>query len=159
MIKGSKKKHKHLCNEVDFCLSLFDCHFDDQLSIICIMLGYKWEYWSLTITKTIDNYQRPVFSLGVCKHNYAKITNLWTLELNWSSKLRDNDGRKKTLSQVVVSFGTSGPFGTSKGLEIKLKYFIKKLLLSQKLGYFRRCRFSQCFKLSITLPLLLIVTK
>ena len=37
---------------------------------------------------------RPVFSLAVSQHMH-KITNLWKFELNWSSKLRDNNGRKK----------------------------------------------------------------
>ena len=45
---------------------------------------------------TIGNCQRPVFSLGVSQ-NMQKITNLWKLELNWSSKLRDNNERKNTL--------------------------------------------------------------
>ena len=37
---------------------------------------------------------RPAFSLAVSQHMH-KITNLWKFELNWSSKLRDNNGRKK----------------------------------------------------------------
>ena len=47
--------------------------------------------------KTVDtngNCQRPVFSLGVSQHMH-KITNLWKFELNWSSKLRDNNEEKK----------------------------------------------------------------
>ena len=43
---------------------------------------------------TIGNCQRPVFSLGVSQHMH-KITNLWKFELNWSSKLRDINERKK----------------------------------------------------------------
>ena len=45
---------------------------------------------------TIGNCQRPVFSRGVSQHIH-KITNLWKFELGWSSKLRDNNGRKDTL--------------------------------------------------------------
>ena len=33
-----------------------------------------------------------------------KITNLWKFELNWSSKLRENDGRKNTLVTQVECF-------------------------------------------------------
>ena len=45
---------------------------------------------------TFGNCQRPVFSLGAY-HYMHKITNLWKFELNWSSKLRGNNGRKNTL--------------------------------------------------------------
>ena len=54
----------------------------------------RWIY--LKGRYTIGNCQRPVFSLGVSQHMH-KITNLWTFELNWSSKLRENDERKNTL--------------------------------------------------------------
>ena len=43
---------------------------------------------------TFGNCQRPVFSLGVSQHMH-KITSLLKFELNWSSKLRENDERKK----------------------------------------------------------------
>ena len=45
---------------------------------------------------TMGNCQRLVFSLGVSQHRH-KITNLWKLDLHWSSKLRENDERKNTL--------------------------------------------------------------
>ena len=50
-------------------------------------------------TDTIGNCQWTVFSLGVSQHMH-KITNLWKFELNWSSKLRDNNERKNTLSDA-----------------------------------------------------------
>ena len=34
-----------------------------------------------------------------------KITNVWKFELNWSSKLRDNNGRNTPLSYKVLCFG------------------------------------------------------
>ena len=43
---------------------------------------------------TIGDCQRPVFPLGVSQHAH-KITKLWKFELNWSSKLRDNNERNK----------------------------------------------------------------
>ena len=52
-----------------------------------------------TVLKTlvnIGNCQRPLFSLGVSQHKH-KITNMWKFELNWLSKLRDNNKRKNTL--------------------------------------------------------------
>ena len=45
---------------------------------------------------TIGNSQRPVFSLVVSQH-MNKITNLYTFQLNWLSKLRDNNEGKNTL--------------------------------------------------------------
>ena len=48
----------------------------------------------LKTLNTIGICRRPVFSLGVSQHMHT-ITNLWKFELNWSSKLRDNNGRKK----------------------------------------------------------------
>ena len=43
---------------------------------------------------TISNCQRLAFTHGVSQHMH-KITNLWKFELNRSSKLRDNNERKK----------------------------------------------------------------
>ena len=73
----------------------------------------KTKYFHPTMTKinnntlktldTIGNWQRQVFSLGVSQHMH-KITNLSKFELNWSSKLWDNNERKNTLSQEVVCF-------------------------------------------------------
>ena len=49
------------------------------------------------------NCQRPVFSLGVSQHMH-KITNLWKFELNWSSKLQENNERKTTLVAQTCAF-------------------------------------------------------
>ena len=61
---------------------------------------------------TIGNCQRPVFSLGVSQVMH-KITNLWKFELNRSSKLQENNGRKNILvAHLCVSRclkKTSGP--------------------------------------------------
>ena len=43
---------------------------------------------------TFGNCQRPVFSFGVSQHMH-KIINLWTFELIWSSKMEENNDRKK----------------------------------------------------------------
>ena len=45
---------------------------------------------------TFGNRQRPVFSLGV-NPNMHKITHQWKCELNWSSKLQENNERKNAL--------------------------------------------------------------
>ena len=56
----------------------------------------------LKTVDTIGNCQRPVFSFGVSQHVH-KITNLWKFELNWWSKLRDNNEIKNTLvSRICV---------------------------------------------------------
>jgi hypothetical protein len=56
---------------------------------------HELKYGMLKTLDTIGSCQRPVFSIGVSKHMH-KITNLWKFELNWWSKLRDNNEQKKT---------------------------------------------------------------
>ena len=75
-------------------------------------ISWQWRAWGLILKVlpsidfcqrsadlkgryTIGKCQRPVFSLGVSQHKH-KITSLWKFELNWSSKLRENDKRKNT---------------------------------------------------------------
>ena len=75
-----------------------------------------------------------------------KITDLWKFDLNWSSKLQDNNGRKNTIvvqSCVLSDAGFRDLKMQFSGLEIKFKhmYIGGKWLLSQKLHYFRRSRF------------------
>ena len=52
--------------------------------------------FALKTLDTFGNCRRPVLSLGVSQYMH-KITNLWTFELNWPSKLQDNYERKNTL--------------------------------------------------------------
>ena len=52
---------------------------------------------------TFGYCHRPVFSLGVSQHMH-KITNMCTVELNWSSKLRDNYERKKPCHTTLCAF-------------------------------------------------------
>ena len=92
--------------------------------------------YSLKTVDTICNCQRPVFwlfSLGVSQNTH-KITNLWKVRsiYYWSSKLRENDGRKSALSWVLSD-------AWIRVLKIKFKYFSARLLLSQKVLYFRGC--------------------
>ena len=66
----------------------------------------QWLHLTLSLSidfpfpKALDTFgycQRPVFSLGISQYKH-KITNLWKFKLNWLSKLRDNnERRKKTL--------------------------------------------------------------
>ena len=60
----------------------------------------KKQWWHQTFKlkalDTIGNCQRPVFSLAESQHIH-KLTNLWKVKLNRSSKLRDNNERKSTL--------------------------------------------------------------
>ena len=90
--------------------------------------------YSLKTVDTICNCQRPVFwlfSLGVSQNTH-KITNLWKFRsmYYWSSKLRENDGRKSALSCVLSD-------AWFRVLKIKFKHFSARLLLSQKVLYFR----------------------
>ena len=50
---------------------------------------------TLKTLDSIGNCQRPLFPLGISQLMH-KITNLWKFELNWSSKLRDNNEIKNT---------------------------------------------------------------
>ena len=89
-------------------------------------------YWSFSQT-----------SLHSSQHMH-KITNLWTFELNSSSKLRDNNERKITPSLLEVVC-----FQMLLTLRPQILNQIRgKLLLSRKLHYFRGNRFSQLFILS-----------
>ena len=97
--------------------------------------------------KTLDttgNCQRPVFSFGQSQHMHT-ITNLWKFELNWSSKLRDNNERRKNPCHTklcVFRWLISRP----QVLSLRSRNQIGgKLLLSQKLCQFRGSRFSQSF--------------
>ena len=60
-------------------------------------LTLSTNFWIQISWKTLDtigNCQRPLVSLSVSQH-MLKITNLWKFELNWSSKLRENNRRRK----------------------------------------------------------------
>ena len=86
---------------------------------------------------TIGNFQRPVFSLGVSQHMHDK-TNLWKYELNWSSKLQENNGRKKAhVHQLYCAFRCLifRPQNQTPGLEIKWSCFSQCFILSTALHY------------------------
>ena len=90
--------------------------------------------------------QRPVFSVGVSQHMH-KIINLWKIELNWSSKLRDSNGRNiHPCHTELCAFRCLISRRHAWGHEIKFKYFSGKLLLSRKLRYFREyCSLNSLF--------------
>ena len=101
--------------------------------------------------KTLDtfgNCQRLVFTVCVSQH-MPKITNMWKFELNRSSKLRDNNERKKTpFSHKVVCFQIL--ISRPQILNPRSRNQIRgKLLLSWKLHYFRGSCFLRCCILSI----------
>ena len=102
---------------------------------------------TLKALDTIGNCQRPVFSLGVSQHFKQKITNLWKFDLNWSLKFRDN---KHLCRTKLCAFRCliSVPQNLILRSRNQIQIFSWKLLLSQKLRYFRGSRFSQCFILS-----------
>ena len=62
-----------------------------SMKVVC---GISVRFPYLKTLDTIGNCQRQVFSLSV-SHHMHKTTNLWKFELNWSSKLRDNNERKE----------------------------------------------------------------
>ena len=110
-----------------------------------IMKTLKPKLW-----KTLDtfgNCPRPVFSLVVSQHMH-KITNLWKFELNWSLKLQDKTGRKKHPCHMKLSAFRcliSRPQNLILRSWNQIQIASGKLLLSQKLHYFRKSCFSQRF--------------
>ena len=96
---------------------------------------------------TFGNCQRPVFSLGVSQHMH-KISSLWKFKLNWSSKLRDNNERKKHPCHMkLCAFRCL--ISRPQILNMKSRNrILGKLLLSRKLRHFRGSCFSQFYILS-----------
>ena len=98
----------------------------------------------LKTVDTIGNCHRLDFTVGVSQHMH-KITNLWKFELNRSSKLRDNNERRKhpchtklcafryLISRPQVL--NPRPWNQIRG----------KVPPSRKLWHFRGSCFSQCF--------------
>ena len=128
--------------------------------LINISENYRYEPYrqSIKLLKTVDalgSCQRQVFSLGESQHMH-KITIMWKFELNWSSKLRDNNERKKHPGHTkLCAFRCL--ISRPQILNSKSRNQIRgKLLLSRKLLHFRGSRFSQCFTINLS-PLL--VTK
>ena len=78
------------------------------------------------------NCQRPaVFALGV--PTLHKVTQLWKFEVHWSSKLRENNGRKKTL--VTQSCVLSDAWNSFQIIILVKIYFFHENYVA----------FSQCF--------------
>ena len=80
-----------------------------------------------------------------------KMTNLWKFELNWLSKLRENNGKKNTLVAQVGCFQMPWIRDLSWGLQFNSNILVRNYLFSQKLCYLRGNRFSQFFILSTAL--------
>ena len=72
------------------------CILTEIAVILSKPLGPLKVSWVFKTLDTIGNCQRLIFSLGVSPHMH-EATNLWKFELNWSSKLRENNERKNTL--------------------------------------------------------------
>ena len=81
-------------------IRLQDSCFPTVLAQLYSEFKIDYSFGLAFILKTLDsigNCRRPVFPLGVSQHMY-KITILCKFELNWSSKLRDNNESKSTLA-------------------------------------------------------------
>ena len=88
---------------------------------------------------TIGNCQRLASTVGVSQHMH-KITNLWKFELNRSSKLRDNNERRKYHCHTKLC-AFRWLISRPQVLNLRSRNQIRgKLLLSQKLWHFRRSR-------------------
>ena len=114
------------------------------VNLIAVVNFPALSFSSLEAVDTIGNCLRPVFSLGVSQ-NMHKITDLWKFELNWSSKLRDNNKRKKDPWHTKLCAFTwliSRPQIQNLRSRNQIR---EKLILSRKLCHFRGSCFSQCF--------------
>ena len=117
--------------------------FIAKLCLWLVCYGLSWPS-SLKAVDTIGNCQRLAFTVGVSQHMH-KITNLWKFELNRSSKLRDNNERKKHPCHTKLC-AFRWLISRPQVLNLRSRNQIRgKLLLSQKLWHFRGSRFSQCF--------------
>ena len=97
-------------------------------------LLYNWKIY-LKALDTFGNCQRPVFLLGVSQHMHI-ITNLWKFELNLSSKLRDNNGRKNTLvkQSYMLSWLILRPhLEVSKSVLLRNYFFVKNYITYLKI--------------------------
>ena len=99
-------------------------------------LSHLWTETKLAL-KTLDTFgvcQRPVFSLSVSQHMH-EITNMLKFELNWSSKLQDNNDRKHPCHTKLGAFRCLilRPQNLIWGLEIKLmeKKILKNYVTSE----------------------------
>ena len=91
---------------------------------------------NLTLNKTYltvtFNNLKTLDTIGNCQTSLHRhnITNRWQFELNWSSKLRDNNERRNTLVTCLIS--------RHKILNLRSRNQIRgKLPLSRKLRHFR----------------------
>ena len=104
----------------------------------------------VTALDTFGNCQRPVFSLGVSQHGH-KITNLWIGRRSCKRIMEE----KTLLSHKLCAFRCLLSRPHLRSLN-QLKYFSEKLILSQKLHYFRAGEpFLTLFFISIALHCLL----
>ena len=88
-----------------------------------------------------------------------KITNLWKFELNWSSKLRDNNERKKKHPCHTKLCAFRWLISRPQFLNLRSRNQIRgKLLFSRKLCHFRGSRFSQCLLPSTSFLLIIILS-
>ena len=96
---------------------------------------------SLKAMHTFGNCQRPVFSLGVSQHMH-QISNLCKFELNWSSKLRESEERKKHPCWMNLCAFRYRNKRLTRHVRLEVfNYFSEKLPLSQNLCYFRVSHF------------------
>ena len=110
------------------------------------------DYLPLKALDTFGNCQRPVFLLDVYSIlKMHRITNLWKFELNWSSKLQDNNEEKKHPghTKCVLLDVWFRDLTIFWGLEFKFEWKIKSFSKTT-IRYFRESRFSQCFILLYT---------
>ena len=105
--------------------------------------NYQTCTFPLKAVDTIGSCQRLAFTVGVSQHMH-KITNLWKFELNRSSKLGDNNEKRKHPGHTKLC-----PFrwliSRPQVLNLVSKSNSWKKLLSRKLWHFRGSRFSQRF--------------
>ena len=83
---------------------------------------------------TVNNCQRPVLSLGVFRHMH-QITNLWKFWFNWSSKLQENNERKKKHPCCILILCALRCIIKGFAAEVCF-HFSEKLPLFQKQCYF-----------------------
>ena len=110
-------------SQPSYCLQFRSNHFGFKWLFVCyifLIIDTRNNPNKYTNVGNLDDYRhwtrlvivKDQSAHLVSKHTHKK-TNLWKFELNRSSKLRDNNGRKTPLSHEVVCFHMLN-FETSK---------------------------------------------
>ena len=133
----------------------------DRIALLLLLLAVFTIASCWFKLKAYVNCQRPVFPLSAAQH-MDKIKNLWKFELNWSSKLRENNERKKhPWHKKLCAFRCliSGPQNLFVISQQQLQIFSWQITFFLKTMLLQREPFLTMFHTINSFPLLVTPTK